>query len=85
MKYKTIIKINVTYDSYKFINCLKNSVAIYLKPLCMMHYKSSFNAWLMPCNIAYRPYHPAAQDWLPTEAKQGGAWSVSGWETSWEN
>ncbi len=32
-----------------------------------------------------QPYHPAAQDWLPTEAKQGWAWSVPGWETSWEN
>ncbi len=31
-----------------------------------------------------QPYHPAAQDWLPTEAKQGWAWSVPGWETSWE-
>ncbi len=30
-------------------------------------------------------YHPAAQDWSPTEAKQGWAWSVPGWETSWEN
>ncbi len=33
----------------------------------------------------YQPYHPAAQDWLPTEAKQGWAWSVPGWETSGEN
>ncbi len=33
----------------------------------------------------WQPYHPAAQDWLPTEAKQGWAWSVPGWETSWEN
>ncbi len=32
-----------------------------------------------------QPYYPAAQDWLPTEAKQGWAWSVPGWETSWEN
>ncbi len=30
-------------------------------------------------------YHSAAQDRLPTEAKQGWAWSVPGWETSWEN
>ncbi len=28
-----------------------------------------------------QPYHPAAQDWLPTEAKQGWAWPVPGWET----
>ncbi len=27
-----------------------------------------------------QPYHPAAQDWLPTEAKQGWAWSVPGWD-----
>ncbi len=26
-------------------------------------------------------YHPAAQDRLPTEAKQGWAGSVPGWET----
>ncbi len=32
-----------------------------------------------------QPYHPAAQDRLPTEAKQGWAWSVPGWETFWEN
>ncbi len=32
-----------------------------------------------------QPYHPAAQDWLSTEVKQGWAWSVPGWETSWEN
>ncbi len=32
-----------------------------------------------------QPYLPAAQDWLPTEAKQGWAWSVPGWEISWEN
>ncbi len=28
-----------------------------------------------------QPYHPAAQDWLPTESKQGWVWSVPGWET----
>ncbi len=32
-----------------------------------------------------QPYHPAAQDWSPTEAKQGWAWLVPGWETSGEN
>ncbi len=30
-------------------------------------------------------YQPAAQDQFPTEAKQGWAWSVPGWETSGEN
>ncbi len=29
-----------------------------------------------------QPYHPADQDRLPTEAKQGRAQSVPGWETS---
>ncbi len=32
-----------------------------------------------------QPYHLVAQDWLPTEAKQGWAFSVLGLETSWEN
>ncbi len=32
-----------------------------------------------------QPYHTAAQDRLPTEAKQGWAWSVPGWETFSEN
>ncbi len=37
---------------------------------------------IMMIIIAFQqPYHPAAQDWLPTEAKQGWAWSVPGWET----
>jgi len=26
-------------------------------------------------------FHPVAPDWLPTEAKQGWAWSVPGRET----
>ncbi len=32
--------------------------------------------------IIQQPYHPVAQDWFPTEAKEGWAWSVPGWETS---
>ncbi len=32
-----------------------------------------------------QPYHPVAQDRFPTEAKQGWAWSVPGWETFLEN
>jgi len=35
-------------------------------------------------DIGLQPYHPVAPDWLPTEAKQGWAWSILGWETSWE-
>lgn len=30
-----------------------NSVTLYLKPLCIMHYKSIFNALIMPCNAPY--------------------------------
>ncbi len=30
-----------------------NSVTLYLKPLCNMHYTSSFNALIMPCNALY--------------------------------
>ncbi len=37
-----------------------------------------------PVHQYQQPYQPAAQDWLPTEAKQGWAWSVPGWETSWK-
>ncbi len=49
-----------------------------LSPLSTLHF---------PLSTLHSPqsYHPAAQDWLPTEAKQGWAWSVPGWETSWEN
>ncbi len=34
--------------------------------------------------LGQQPYPPVARDWLPTKAKQGWAWSVPGWETSWE-
>jgi len=30
-------------------------------------------------------HQAVAQDWLPTEAKQGWAWLVHEWEISWEN
>ncbi len=36
------------------------------------------------CHFYFIKIYPY-QDWLPTEAKQGWAWSVPGWETSWEN
>ncbi len=35
------------------------------------------------CIISYFSRHITLQPWLPTEAKQGWAWSVPGWETSW--
>ncbi len=40
---------------------------------------------IIPFIFNQQPYHPVAQDWLPTEAKYGWAWSVPEWETSWEN
>ncbi len=40
---------------------------------------------LSACVRGPQQYHPAAQDWLTTETKQGWALSVPGWETSWEN
>ncbi len=43
------------------------------------------NVVVLFVSVGQQSYHPAAQDWLPTEAKQGWAWSVPGWETSWEN
>ncbi len=45
---------------------------------------SFHNQWWigLPCQpYRWQPYHPAAQDRLPTEAKQGWSWSVPGWET----
>ncbi len=30
-----------------------NWVTLYLKPLYVMHYKSSFNALILPCNVPY--------------------------------
>ncbi len=36
-------------------------------------------------SLNQQPYHPVAQDWSPTEAKQGWAWLIPGWETSEEN
>ncbi len=35
--------------------------------------------------LKWQAFHPVAQDWSLTEAKQGWAWSVPGWVTSWEN
>ncbi len=32
-------------------------LALYLKPLCTMHSKSSFNALIMPCNAPYNALH----------------------------
>ncbi len=45
------------------------------KTMHAIHYLSS----------SQQPYHPVAQNRFPTEAKQGWAWSVPGWETFWEN
>ncbi len=37
------------------------------------------------CSYCQQPYLAVALDQLPTEAKQGWAWSVPEWETYWEN
>ncbi len=39
------------------------------------------NEHRLASDFGQQSYHPAAQDWLPTEAKQGWAWSLPGWET----
>ncbi len=41
--------------------------------------------WVCILSTNQQLNHPVAHDWLPTEAKQGWAWSGPGWETSWEN
>ncbi len=60
----------------------KASIAIIRSCSTFLMYIYSISCWY---SIHWQPYHPAAQGWLPTEAKQGWAWSVPGWETSWEN
>ncbi len=64
-------------DLYSFISTRKNYI-IFLYFLISVKDVSAVSA-------CQQPYHPAAQDRSPTEAKQGWAWSVPGWETSWEN
>ncbi len=39
--------------SIVFVKLMKPSEALYLKPLCIMHYKSSFNALIMLRNAPY--------------------------------
>ncbi len=41
------------YNKINLITLLKVMVTLYLKLLCMTHYKSSFNALIMPCNAPY--------------------------------
>ncbi len=49
--------------------------------ICSNEETNQSSSWI----ALYQPYHPTAQERLPTEAKQGWAKSVPGWETSWEN
>ncbi len=53
----------------------------WLFELLLPFYQQCQRSWL----FSQQPKHSAAQDRFPTEAKQGWAWSVPGWETSWEN
>jgi len=50
-----------------------------------IHWKKyTIHYLLIDTTICQQSYHPVAQDWLPTEAKQGWAWLVPGLETFWE-
>jgi len=55
------------------LNCLKTEILVKYVTLKYVH-----------MSLCQQPYHPVVQDWLPTEAKQGWAWLVPGWETFWE-
>ncbi len=81
---------------YIFFRYLKTVALIILnktenhkEDLCLKMYALILAILIFYLNLQHftlhqQPYHPAAQDWLPTEAKQGWAWSVPGWETSRE-
>ncbi len=36
-----------------FLYNIQVKLTLYFKPLCIMHYTSSFNALIMPCNAPY--------------------------------
>ncbi len=55
--------------------CLREDIKLLEISFFIQHYAKS----------CQQPYHPTAQDQLPTEAKQGWNWSVPGWETPGEN
>ncbi len=38
---------------------------------CSTAYRQEVKELAVWCSLCRQPYHPAAQDWLPTEAKQG--------------
>ncbi len=69
-------------------NFLYNCIIFYLsnREYCVTLGTYTSRCYAISCGVPQtrQPYHPAAQDRLPTEAKQGWAWSVPGWETSWE-
>ncbi len=69
----------IIYLFYSAIISLYTGNKLFTKP-------HRFNSSIHLSNYYQKqPYHPVAQDRFPTEAKQGRAWSVPGWETSWEN
>ncbi len=59
-----------------------NGLIIFI--ICTFHsYFKTANTEYVSTELTFlQQYHPAAQDWLHTEAKQGWAWSAPGWETS---
>ncbi len=59
--------------------CLYSSPAIYYKHAAFHFTKHELMDDVNCLWITRQPYHLAAQDWLPTEAKQGWSWSVPGW------
>ncbi|KAI3371017.1 hypothetical protein L3Q82_023673 [Scortum barcoo] len=52
---------------------------------CSGWYGPSLKGLFVPCLSGLRPYHPEHARSRPiSEAKQGRAWLVLGWETAWE-
>ncbi len=50
-EFNSDISANIHFPSYWWKN--KKKVTLYLKPSCIMHYNSSFNALFMQCNTPY--------------------------------
>ena len=65
-------------------DCFCNSVTSALSSL-LTPYVLLYKCWFCGSNNCLRPYHPEhARSRLISEAKQGRAWLVLGWETAWE-
>ncbi len=75
---------------YQSQSPLNDELQTALKTMCPSLPTLIFQVWMhavvvLFVSVGQQSYHPAAQDWLPTEAKLGWAWSLPVWETSWEN